>query len=434
MGKKELILIVTVVVIVATIVVVIGFINGKKCKPANLEMWGLYDEPEIFNEFIKDYADQNGCSIKITYKKKSIETYEQELINAFASDQGPDIWMINNNWLAKHKDKIKEFPQDTLKFTFADFQNTFVDVVTNDLTDGGKIYALPLYVDTLALFYNKNYFNSAGIPYPPETWDDLIADLDKLTQKNQWGGIERAGISLGTAENINRASDILSLIMLQNGTKMTSDDKKSATVTDSIVLNKETYYPGKDALRFYTDFSSPTRRNYTWNRQMPYSIDAFADGKSAMMLSYAYQIPALHLKSPYLNYGIAKAPQINGRNFDVNYANYWAYTVSKKSKASDEAWKFVSYLASKTINQRYLQKTDRPTARKDLKEWQTGDNLQLAVFATQSLTARNWYQVDPESIDKIFSDVIESIVLGTATTDKAIETLNDQLNLLMKKQ
>ena len=420
-----------VAVVIIAIVVIVGFINGKKCKPASLEMWGIYDEPEIFREFIDEYTKQSKCKVTITYKKKAIENYEQELINAFASDQGPDIWMRNNAWLPKHKDKIAEIPQELLKFTFADFQNTFVDVTIDDLTEDSKIYALPLYVDTLALFYNKNYFNSAGIAYPPETWDDLIADLNKLVIRNKWGGIDRAGISLGTAENINRATDVLSLVMLQNGTKMVSDNKETATVNGSVILNGESYYPGKDALRFYTDFSNPTRINYTWNRQMPYSIDAFADGKSAMILNYAYQIPNLQSKNSYLSYGIAKMPQIKGRNFDVNFANYWAYTDFKKSKATEEAWRFLSFLASKDISQRYLQKTDRPIARKDLKDWQVKDNLQLAVFAEQSLTARSWYQIDPAPIEKIFSDAIESIVLGSATIDGAIEILNDQLNLLM---
>ena len=433
MSKKEILLMAGVVIVIIIVVVAIGFINKKSCKPATLEMWGLYDEPEVFNGFIQDYIKQDKCVVKIVYTKKSIETYEQELINAFAANQGPDIWMISNNWLPKHEDKIAEFPQSALKFSFADFQNTFVDVAVNDLTDNGKIYALPLYVDTLALFYNRNYFNSAGIPYPPETWDDLIADLPKLTKKNQFGGIDRAGIALGTAENINRANDILSLIMLQNGTKMVSDDKKIATIIDGVSLNNETYYPGKDALRFYTDFSNPTAGSYTWNRQMPYSIDAFADGKSAMMLNYAYSIPTLHDKNPYLDYSIAKAPQITGRNFDINYANYWAYTVSKQSKATEEAWKFISYLTSVAVNEKYLQKTGRPTARKDLKDWQVKDSPQLAVFAEQGLTARSWYEVDPSPIEKIFSDAIESVVLGSATTDKAIGILNDQLNLLMKK-
>lgn len=432
MGKKEIILILSVVVIIGIIVIVLGFLSNPKCKPANLEVWGLYDEPEVFTEAIKGFQDTSKCSIKITYKKMPAENYEQELINAFASDRGPDIWMIHNTWLPKHKDKIAELPQQTAKFSLADFRKKFVDVVESDFVDNGKIYGLPLYLDTLALYYNKNYFNSAGISNPPETWDELIADLDKLTKRNQWGGIDRAGIALGTAENVNRATDILSLIMLQNGTKMTSDDKKTTAIDEGIILNNETYYPGKDALRFYTEFSSPSKRTYTWNRQMPYSIDAFADGKSAMMLNYAYHIPTIASKNSYLNYGISKMPQIKGRGFDVNYANYWAYTVSKKSKSPEAAWNFLLYLTGESVNKEYLKKTNQPTAQRNLVDWQKNDNLNLAVFAEQSLTAKSWYEIDSTKIEKILSDAIESIVLGGSTLDDAIGNVTNQINLLMK--
>ena len=161
MSKKEILLIVGVVVVIACVVIVLGMLGGTKCKPANLEMWGLYDEPEIFTEFIDDFGKENKCSVKITYKKMSAETYEQDLINAFASDRSPDIWIMHNTWLPKHKDKIAALPQEALSFNINNFKTTFVEVAENDLTEQNKIYALPLYIDTLALFYNKDYFNDA---------------------------------------------------------------------------------------------------------------------------------------------------------------------------------------------------------------------------------------------------------------------------------
>ena len=433
MSKKEILLIVGVVVVIACVVIVLGMLGGTKCKPANLEMWGLYDEPEIFTEFIDDFGKENKCSVKITYKKMSAETYEQDLINAFASDRSPDIWIITI--LPKHKDKIAALPQEALSFNINNFKTTFVEVAENDLTEQNKIYALPLYIDTLALFYNKDYFNDAGIVSPPETWNELVEnDLEKLIKKNQSGNIERDGISIGTAENFNRSTDILSLIMLQNGTKMVSDDKKSSAIMGTVNLDGKDYYPGKEALRFYTDFSSPTKKIYTWNRQMPYSIDAFADGKSAMMLSYAYQVSAIKAKSPYLRYGISSMLQTKDRSFDINYANYWAYTVSKKSKSSETAWKFLLYLIRPENAKRYSQLTTRPIAQRGLIEWQKKDNPNLAVFAGQILTARSWYQIDSAKIEKNLSDAIESVVLGGTTTDKAITTLNNQINLLLKPQ
>ena len=431
MSKRDILIIISGAVVIIVILIFVGFIGKKECQPANLEIWGVYEEPEIIQEFIKGYKEQSQCKVEITYKAKTFANYEAELINAFAADQGPDIWLMHNTWLPKHKDKIKEIPEEI--FTLIDFDQTFVEAARYDLIEDGKIYGLPLYIDTLALFYNKNLFNTAGIASPPETWEDLIADLDKLVKKNQWGGIEKAGLAAGTAENINRATDILFLLMLQNGTKMVSDDKKTATLDEGVILNQETYYPGKDALRFYTDFSNPTKRAYTWNRQMPYSIDAFIDGKAAMMFACSHHIQTIQSKSPYMSYGIAPMPQIKGREFDINYANYWAWTVSKKSKAPEEAWKFIRYLTQKENSKRYLQKTNKPASRRDLIDWQKQDAPSLAVFAGQSLTARSWYQIDSSAIEKIFSDAIESVVLGSSTSDKAIETAVDQVNLLMKK-
>ena len=431
MTKKEILLVIGVVIAIVIVVIIIG--KSEKCQPANLEMWGLYDESEVFSEFIDDFKKANKCSISITYKKMSADTYEQDLINAFASGRGPDIWMMHNTWLPKHKDKMAELPQKNLNFDINDFRATFVEVTENDLIDQNKIYGLPLYIDTLALFYNKDYFNTAGIISPPETWDKLVEeDLVKLIKKDQWGNIERAGISLGTAENINRSTDILSLMMLQNGTKMVSDDRTKSTISSEVTLDGKSYYPGKEALRLYADFANPAKKIYTWNRQMPYSIDAFASGESAIMLSYAYQTSTIKSKSPYLRYGISPMLQTKDRKIDINYANYWAYTVSKQSKSSETAWKFLLYLIQPENAKRYSQLTARPIAQRGLIEWQKKDNPNLAVFAGQILTARSWYQIDSAKIEKNISDAIESIVLGGATIDKAISTLNNQINLLLK--
>jgi multiple sugar transport system substrate-binding protein len=427
MTRKQLLVIAGGVVAIVIVLLIFGFIKAPKASPATLKIWGLDDEGD-FQELLANYKKENK-HITIIYEKKSLADYEAELINAFAADRGPDIWLIHNTWLPKHKDKIKELPNELL--SFSDFRNNFVEVVEKDLTDENKIYALPLYVDTLALFYNKDILNSAGIPLPPDTWEELIADLDNLVQRNQWGGIEQAGAALGTAENIDHSTDILALLMLQNGTKMINEDKESATFDESIYAEGKTYQPGQDALRFYTDFSNPSKRTYTWNRQMSYSLDAFIEGKVVMMFNYSNQIPAIKDRAPYLNFGISPMLQIKARNFDIDYANYWAFTVSKKTRVIQEAWKFILYLSQKENAKKYLEIVNRPTARRDLVNWQK-DDLELGVFAKQSLSAQTWCQVDPSAIETIFANAIESVVLGRANVTKAIRAAADQVTLLMK--
>jgi len=405
----------------------------KTVKPAYLVIWGTYDEATAFNEIISAYRKQNG-NISIKYEYKNPVTYEEDLLRAYAEDKAPDIWMMQNTWLPKYKSIITEMPQTLDKtLPFTTFKDGFVDVVEKDFSDNSKIYGLPLYVDSLAMYYNKDFFNSAGISAPPETWDELIADVAILEKKDQWGNIQRAGVAMGTAENINRATDILELLMMQNGTQMVNDARTMATFDESTRKDNETYYPGRDALRFYTDFANPSKKTYTWNKEMRYSIDAFIEGKTAIMFNYSHQIPTIKARAPYLNFGIAAMPQITGRNFDVNYANYWGLVVSKKSKASEEAWKFMIYMTQKDVIKKYLEKTAKPTARRDLVDWQKTD-LQLGVFAKQSLSAQSWYQIENAKIETIFSNAIDSVVLGSATINRAMETAASQVNLLMKPQ
>ncbi len=429
MDRQKLLIIAAVMVVIVIIILAFG-LKGGRSSSVTLEFWGVYDDPSIYGELIDAYQKENK-QVTIKYQKKSFTDYEDDLINALAAGEGPDIFSIHHTWLPKYKDKIKPILQTEEFINLKTFQDIFVDVAYQDLVDNNSIYAVPFYVDTLALYYNKDFLNSAGIPSPPTTWDEFLDDVELLTKKDQWGNIVKSGVAMGTAENINRSIDILALLMLQTGAEMVDENRTRAIFDQKSYLEGESFMPGRDALRFYTDFSNPIKRVYCWNRQMPYSIDAFYEGKTAMMINYSYHIDTIRTKSPYLNFGVASIPQIKGRDFDINYPNYWVQTVSKGSKNSEEAWKFLLFLIRKENLKKYLEKAQRPTSRRDLIEWQRSDS-DLSVFADQALSARSWYQVDNQAIEKIFAGMVESVVLGEATIDQAIKKAADQVTVLMR--
>ena len=455
MERQKLLIIGAVAAAVVIAILAFGLKReGPRLRPITLEIWSVYDDRDFYREVIEDYQRSNR-HITIEFQKKSFDIYEEDLINALAAGKGPDIFNIHNTWLPKHKDKISPMPQGEGFITLEEFSNTFVDVAYFDFiakeeaeeetrTSRGipgrrkdeeeakeRIYALPLYVDTLALYYNKDTFNSVGIPSPPAICEELLDDVYLLTEKDQWGNIKKSGIAMGTAENINRSTDILAFLMLQSGAEMTNEDRTKATFGQAIRQEEERFNPGKDALRFYTDFSNPSKNIYCWNRQMPYSIDAFYQGKAAMMINYSYAIETIRAKSPYLNFAIALVPQIKDRKFDVNYANYWGYTVFRDSEESESAWRFLQFLSSEKSAKKYLENTKRPTARRDLISWQKEDS-ELSAFANQVLSAKSWYQADSQTIEEIFINMVESIVLGKATLDQALKEAVDKVNVLMK--
>lgn len=424
------------------------FLPGAICRspqvkpdPVSLEVWGVWDDSDSLDEIIRDYKTAHD-NVTIKYYRKTFEEYEDLIVNSMAEGVGPDILLIGNNWVGRYKNKIvpmlatlpypKEIANPMSLMSVADLQNSFVDVVSDDVSaNGGIIYGLPLSVDTLALYYNKDILNNAGIPQPPRTWTALKDYAPKLRKIDSLGKITQAGISLGTAQNVDRATDILSLLMLQSGAQMVNYDQTKATFAQNVELGDELFSPGADALKFYTAFANSSKETYTWNSSMIGSIDAFVQGKSAMMLGYSYHADEIKRKSPHLNFAVSACPQIQGSDMDVNFANYWIFTVSRNAKNPNVAWDFIKFITSKEEAVKYLEVAKRPTARKDLVLAQTED-ADLKVFTSQVLTARNWYQKDNNAVEEIFLDTIESVNRKEKTYSEAVKYAESRVTQTMK--
>jgi len=282
-----------------------------------------------------------------------------------------------------------------------------------------------LYVDTLALYYNRDRFATAGIALPPETWTAFNEVVPQLVQRDENQNIVQAAIPLGTGRNVNRSTDILMMLMLQNGTQMVNDQGGAATFARSV--NGEPV--GENALTYYTDFANPTKRVYTWNDAQHYSVDAFADGTAAMMINYSHQIPLIRSINPRLNFAVAPVPQHNQTDART-YASYWAPAVSRGSESATEAWRFVRYLASSRGAIPYLEASQRPAARRDLINEQQHDP-DVGVFARQALTAQSWFQPDNGAIETIFADMIDNVILGKQTIRGALEEAQSMVSVLL---
>ncbi|PKL72168.1 hypothetical protein CVV26_02760 [Candidatus Kuenenbacteria bacterium HGW-Kuenenbacteria-1] len=419
-------------------------------KPVELNYWRVLDNEtdaqDDFTEIINNYKAIHP-NINIIYKKLRYKEYEEELLNAWAEDRGPDIFSIHNTWVGKYKNKIlpmpKELiiPQTIVTGTFKkepkiiiqpkatpslkEFKNKFVDVVYKDVIKEGQVYGLPLSIDSLVLYYNKDILNSARIPLPPTTWSEFIEMIPKITIIDKENNIIQAGVALGTAQNITNATDILSLLMMQNGTQMI-DENNRATFNLSSQTQKD-IIPGEQALTFYTDFANPTKETYTWNEQMPEALDLFIQGKSAFYFGYSADLFSIQNQAPKLNFSIAPMLQIEG-NSEINYANYWLETVSKKTEHSNEAWDFILFATQEEQAKLYLEKTKKPTALKNLIKKQMED-YDLSIFVNQILTAQSWYRGNVgDLIKKIFNELIEGTLRGDGEIQKLLNTAVEKIN------
>ena len=430
--KNQLIIIGVVGLIVVVFVLgLLGIIPGFKKSastdpnyptgPVSLTMWGVGDEYSVYGDTVKAYQ-QLFPNVKINYVKyDDPNVYENELINAFAENRGPDIFMVKNDWVYQHWGKMlpaNSFSNVSL-ITPQQVQALFPSVVYNDFVLNGGIYALPLNMDTLALIYNKDVFASDGIVFPPTSWDDLVADVTKIRQVDENKKITLSAIALGTAHNVNNLSDILSVLALQSGSKI-NNPNGTGVLFDSNFQN---------VVKFYTQFSDPISPYYTWNESFDNSITSFAAGNTAMVLDYYSSLADIKNRNPYSNYGVALLPQISPQFASQvsNYASYWGLAVSKQTKYAYPAWNFIVYLTTTPqISAAYTQATNKlPALLSLINQGLGGDN---DVFLRQALTAKTWQQADPQAIESAFEGMISDILSGKIDLQNAVKAAEDSIN------
>lgn len=452
MKQKKFPGIVTILFLVVASLALSGCFRDKDQQDSyklTLEVWGVFDDSDAFTKVNSRYREVNSRVNQIRYKKISPNTkdYEKELLDAFASGKGPDVLLFKSSWLPKHAEKVVPLPQSEKHL--ASFKNSFIDVAYEDFVKNDQIYAMPLYNDTLALFYNKDLLNQSGISTPPKTWSEVRDQTKLLTKIDQYGNITHSAIALGRSKEpgaINRSSDILMLMMMQGGAKMNHDKNDLAAFDKSIY---GTDNPGENALNFYIQFSQANSEVYTWNPKMDYSIDSFRFGRVAMMVNYSYWKDRLKKMDPKLNFDVAPVPQLDLDN-KINYGIYWGLAVTKNKELPEnatytnddrikEAWDYIKFMTmppapdvSIDATEMYLDITGKPAARRDLLEKQKDDAF-FGVFANQALTAKTWKQPDDLAVEEIFVEMIDEVNSGHSSTRDALDTAISRFDAIVKK-
>lgn len=442
----------------------LGCKNVRDRYTVNLEVWGTFDNTNAYTEVFNTYRSINKNVQSIEYRKMALESYKKDLLGGLAAGNGPDVFMIHNTWLPDFIDKVVPVPADMINEQ--EFRNNFVDVVADDMIVDGQIYGVPMFVDSLGLYYNKDIFNSAGITRPPQTWDEFDKAVTALTVVDGYGNITQSGAAIGTAYNdngavnVNKASDILAVMMIQNGVEMSRRDGGAITLGGTATGTAGARNPAVDTLKYYTDFASIASSQYTWNKKQNYSIDEFFEGTAAMMINYSYHYDTIKAKNAKLNFAVTDLPQrsLNTIGAQANYADYWVFVVAKNKVPTQgmeedavpitdemrvyESWQLLRsmtfpsangvvlrnyfsaeallYPAPFDLTEKYLEITGKPAARRDIVEKQKTD-VRLGSFARGNLIARTWWRKDPDALDAVFYDMIDRVNIGQSTPADAIE-------------
>lgn len=439
-GQKTLFTVIGIIVVLFLGAIVFfgkGSLGPKQ--RVELTMWGVNDSGETIQELAKDFAayhktleGNKRSDIRINYVQIPADQYESILVNALAEDRGPDIFYIHNTWLPKHVGKLAPLPQGFM--TPDQFQTTFVPVASQDLILNGFIYAFPLYIDTLALYYNADMYQDAQTAraYPAATWQGLLADASALALSSSNGQLLQGGIAAGTAETVTYAPDIYSTLLVQYGGSACNTSCDTVTLGDTV----NGVNTAEAALSTYVGFATTG----TWSddfvqdsSSLTSDIDAFVQGKVAAIFGYAdlysYLLERTSTARKNITIRTAEIPQIEdpaeSQTRDA-FAQYWAPAVSRKSPSAFTAWQFLSYLSSHDSAQKYHELTGKPTARQDLIQLHQAEP-QTGIFALQSKYAKSLRVYDMASFSIATRAMIDAVEDDGVSPMEALGTLKSTI-------
>ncbi|GIF21421.1 N,N'-diacetylchitobiose transport system substrate-binding protein [Actinoplanes tereljensis] len=153
-----------------------GPVDGKG---KTLKVWLMVDAQSAWKGVVDDaskrFTDATGAQVNVEYQQWA--NHLTKLDATLAGSDVPDVVELGNT----------EFPKYVFSSAFAainpgDYENsdTWLQGLKGACDFEGKTYCVPYYAGARVLIYRTDLFKSAGIAAAPKTYDEFLADADKL--------------------------------------------------------------------------------------------------------------------------------------------------------------------------------------------------------------------------------------------------------------
>jgi ABC-type glycerol-3-phosphate transport system substrate-binding protein len=399
---------------------------SEKKITGSVTLWGTINK-DVLNELIQKNILSQNTDISIKYSQHSPETFANDLIEALASGEGPDIAILPEDLIARFSSKVEPF--STITYPERTFRDTFIEEGELFVSPGAGVLGLPFIVDPMVMYWNRNIFSSNNIIRPPEYWDEFLTLAPVLSKRSDSNDVLKSAVAMGEFRNITHAKDLLSLLVLQTGNPIFSLTSEGAIVPTFGGVSTQNIPSASEALRFFSDFSDPQKTVYSWNRSLPESKNAFLSQDLAMYFGYASELRDLQTKNPNLNFDTAQMPQVRDLPFKSTFGKMSGVSVMKTSANKPLAFLVAQLLTTPDFNAAISEVFYLPPTQRALLSKIPTDPF-LKVFYDSALISTSYLDINPQKTYYIFQNAIESISSGKLRVSGAVEKAQAELSLI----
>ena len=368
-----------------------------------IELWYTYEGGYVIEEAVAEYETMNP-SVKINFVEQPSSGWLDKFISVAQTGNAPDIFLGKGSWFGELAEL--GYIQSLTNFLTPTEETKFLPEAIDGLSYQNELWGLPLWFDSILLFYNKDLFDANGQTYPQENWTEieLLDTALNLTDRspNQIYGLVWGTISPYMWPAFQYGFDHGPLYQ---GGSIIVNDTASVSAVEFIYDLKYIHRCVK-----YDDSSSS-------------ATQAFITNKGAMLIYGGWYIPELNELGT--NYGVQILPKISLTDQRITpMVEIKGWGISKDNQHSDISYDIIKFLSSKTVQENLLIEEYKVPTLKEIKNSPLVQNEPLILTQIKQIGFSQYYPLDP--IYTIYSDFMRAALIFILLDHEDIQTTLDE--------
>jgi len=371
-------------------------------------LWHSMVSPEVepFQEMIDNF-NANSQSVEVVTEWVARDEQTKQLTIGNMAGELPDMVFVDNPEVINYGE-MGVF-QD-IKALFDGWEeNQFLESITNSCVYDGKMYGVPYIGNNLALFYDKDMLEAAGVE-APTTWDELTKAAEAATKDGVYG------FAFSAIKNAECTFQFIPFLWSAEGDWTEMDSANSV-----------------EAMTYYSDFVKNGLANKeVLNWSQADVCKQFASGNCAMMINGSWNVGTLRNDAPDKNWGVVPIPV---DKVSASCLGGEALCITKTADA-EASFEFIEYLCGKEISAPYAKSTAKFSPRSDVdNDVEFADDPEMKVFADEMKNTKprgpypKWTEVDNAIIEACQSALTDAKTPEQACKDAAAKIADIQASL-----
>jgi arabinogalactan oligomer/maltooligosaccharide transport system substrate-binding protein len=402
-----------------------GCLRRKTEEVVTLRWWITYAEESseypVFERIAQAYAEETGYAVDLVAVSWEDLAPRGAMANTLVTEiqagRGPDVWgPVPHNWIGAYArgGLVQALQEDQVTKRYE-----YLDEAMRACQYKGQQYALPLFIESVALIYNPSL-----LPEPPTSFEELIQAAKDLTDADEG----RWGLVMPVLSQYHAYPFIDGY-----GGYLFNCDGEQCNPSD-LGLNNE---GGVKGIQFLSDL-------YLKEHILPESLmdrpvmrqealDLFTEGRAAMLIDGPWVLP--ELRASGIDYSVAVIPKLPGtdrqpRPLTVVKAIY----ASAHSSHAEQALAFLDYIASPESVQAMAEVLDgtpvRRDARREIKFEQQSSGQAWLEQATIGVPLPNIPELDYvwAPWGQALDEAIPGLTPAQEALDRAVEQIKSYLD------